>query len=73
MKMIMLGTTMTAKEAMSATLVAEVFEPGTVLEHVLHIGSKLASMSPTALSLAKEAICRCTFIRHFGDDLSARR
>lgn len=57
--MILLGTPITAAEASAAGLVADVFEPGTVLDNVLQVGSKLASMSATALSLAKEAVCRC--------------
>lgn len=57
--MILLGTPITAAEASAAGLVAGVFEPGSVLDNVLQVASKLASMSPTALSLAKEAVCRC--------------
>jgi enoyl-CoA hydratase/carnithine racemase len=60
MQMILLGTPITAAEASAAGLVADVFEPGSVLENVLQTASKLASMSPSALSLAKEAVCRCT-------------
>ena len=59
MQMILLGTPITAAEASAAGLVADVFEPGSVLDNVLQTASKLASMSPSALSLAKEAGCRC--------------
>jgi len=58
MQMILLGTPITAAEASAAGLVADVFEPGSVLDNVLQTASKLASMSPSALSLAKEAVCR---------------
>jgi enoyl-CoA hydratase len=58
MNMILLGTPISAEEAKSVGLVAELFESGQVLEHVLQVASKLASMSPMALSLAKEAVCR---------------
>ncbi|KAL6865502.1 hypothetical protein ACO1O0_001596 [Amphichorda felina] len=58
MQMILLGTPITAQDANAAGLVADIFEPGTVLGNVLQVASKLASMSPSALSLAKEAICR---------------
>jgi enoyl-CoA hydratase len=59
MQMILLGTPILAEEARSAGLVADIFEPGSVLDKVVEIASKLASMSGTALSLAKEAVCRC--------------
>jgi enoyl-CoA hydratase/carnithine racemase len=59
MHMILLGAPITAHEARAAGIVADTSEPGTVLDNVLHVASKLASMSLVALSLAKEAICRC--------------
>lgn len=41
-------------------LVAQLYESGKVLEHVVKDhASTLAALSPTALGLAKEAICRC--------------
>ncbi|KAF4465908.1 enoyl- hydratase [Fusarium albosuccineum] len=58
MQMILLGRPISAEEARSAGLVAELYESGTVLDKVLETASTLAALSPTALSLAKEAICR---------------
>lgn len=57
--MILLGTPISAADASAAGLLAEVFEPGTVLDHVIETATKLAGMSPVALSLAKEAVTRC--------------
>lgn len=57
--MILLGSPITASEANAAGLVAELFEAGTVLDEVIKVTSRLAIMSPSALSLAKEAVCRC--------------
>lgn len=56
--MIMLATPITAAEANSSGLVAEVMEPGAVLNKAIETASRLSAMSPMALSLAKEAICR---------------
>lgn len=61
MQMILLGAPIPVDQAKSAGLVADIFEPGTVLENAITTASKLAALSPTALSLAKEAICRCKF------------
>ncbi|KAH6995508.1 ClpP/crotonase-like domain-containing protein [Ilyonectria sp. MPI-CAGE-AT-0026] len=58
MQMILLGSPISAAEANSARLVAQLFEPGQVLENVIQTASRLAGLSPTALSLAKEAVCR---------------
>ncbi|KAH6988200.1 ClpP/crotonase-like domain-containing protein [Ilyonectria sp. MPI-CAGE-AT-0026] len=58
MQMILLAAPMTATEALSAGLVAQLFEPGTVLENTVEIASQLAGSSPTALSLAKDAVSR---------------
>ncbi|KAI6781626.1 enoyl-CoA hydratase [Emericellopsis cladophorae] len=58
MQMILLGSPISAQEARAAGLVADTFEAGTVLDNVMHVAARLASMSPTAVSLAKEAICR---------------
>ncbi|KAI1859545.1 uncharacterized protein JN550_012063 [Neoarthrinium moseri] len=58
MEMILLGTSITSQEAKSYGLVADIFEPGTVLENSLTVAARLAELSPGALSLAKEAIRR---------------
>lgn len=60
MKMILLGAPISAAEAHSAGLVAELCEKGTVIENAVKMASQLAALSPTAMSLAKEAICRST-------------
>ena len=60
MQMILLGRPMPAEEARSVGLVTDLYESGTVLEHVVRdTASTLAASSPMALGLAKEAICRC--------------
>ena len=60
MQMILLGRPMPAEEARSVGLVTDLYESGTVLEHVVQdTASTLAASSPMALGLAKEAICRC--------------
>ncbi|KAG4257844.1 enoyl-CoA hydratase [Fusarium proliferatum] len=65
MQMILLGQPISAEEARSVGLVAQLYESGKVLEHVVKDhASTLAALSPTALGLAKEAICR-------SDDLGA--
>ncbi|KEY71725.1 hypothetical protein S7711_02952 [Stachybotrys chartarum IBT 7711] len=58
MQVILLGEQIGSKEAQAAGLVVKTFEPGTVLVNAVEAASRLASVSPTALSLAKEAICR---------------
>ncbi|RBR26961.1 uncharacterized protein FIESC28_00229 [Fusarium coffeatum] len=59
MQMILLGRPMPAEEARSMGLVTDLYESGTVLEHVVRdTASTLAASSPMALGLAKEAICR---------------
>jgi enoyl-CoA hydratase len=58
MQMILLGTPIPAEEAKSAGLVAEIHEPGAVLDNAIKTASHMATLSPSALSLAKEAICR---------------
>ncbi|KAL2755314.1 hypothetical protein ACRALDRAFT_2041708 [Sodiomyces alcalophilus JCM 7366] len=58
MEMILLGTPISAAEAKAAGLVAQIYETGTVLDHVVSTASTMAALSPTALSLAKEAVCR---------------
>lgn len=58
MQMILLGTPISAADASAAGLLAGIFEPGTVFDNVLETASRLAGMSPMALSLAKEAVCR---------------
>ncbi|KIL87344.1 hypothetical protein FAVG1_09048 [Fusarium avenaceum] len=65
MQMILLGRPMSADEARSAGLVAQLYESGEVLDSVIRdTAASLAGLSPTALGLAKEAICR-------SDDLGA--
>ncbi|KAF4499379.1 enoyl- hydratase [Fusarium agapanthi] len=65
MQIILLGQPISAEEARSVGLVAQLYESGKVLEHVVKDhASTLAALSPTALGLAKEAICR-------SDDLGA--
>lgn len=63
--MILLGSPISAAEASSAGLVAQLFEPSQVLENVVQTASRLAGLSPTALSLAKEAVCRCKCSTYF--------
>ncbi|KAF7550328.1 hypothetical protein G7Z17_g5802 [Cylindrodendrum hubeiense] len=58
MQMILLAAPITATEALSVGLVAQLFEPGTVLKSAINVSSKLAASSPTALSLAKDAVSR---------------
>ncbi|KAI5465053.1 ClpP/crotonase-like domain-containing protein [Mariannaea sp. PMI_226] len=58
MQMILLGTPITADEALSAGLVAQLFGEGTVLENAIKKASRLVELSATALSLAKEAVLR---------------
>ncbi len=55
--MIMLGSPITAAEAHSNGLVAEVFDDSTVLDNTITVAQKLASSSAAALSFAKGAIC----------------
>ncbi|KAM0426452.1 hypothetical protein ACHAPT_008143 [Fusarium lateritium] len=65
MQMILLGRPISADEARSAGLIADVYDSGSVLHNVLETAAaSLASLSPTALSLAKEAICRCKYPAH---------
>jgi len=58
MQMVLLGTPILANEAHAAGLVAETFEDTSVLQNVVVIAARLAQASASALSLAKEAICR---------------
>ena len=58
MKMILSGAPIPAAEAVSMGLVSDVYEPGTVLKHAISFASRLASNSPQAIALAKEAILR---------------
>ncbi|KAM0410891.1 hypothetical protein ACHAPD_010706 [Fusarium lateritium] len=65
MQMILLGRPIQAEEAQSAGLVAQLYESGSVLNNVVKdTASTLAALSPMALGLAKEAICK-------SDDLGA--
>ncbi|KAH7136203.1 ClpP/crotonase-like domain-containing protein [Dactylonectria macrodidyma] len=58
MEMILLGSSITGEEAASCGLVAGLFEPGTVLANTLETATRIANMSGSAISLAKECICR---------------
>jgi enoyl-CoA hydratase len=59
MQMILLGRPVSAEEAQSAGLVAHLYENGSVLDNVVKdTASTLAALSPMALGLAKEAICK---------------
>ncbi|KAM5372469.1 hypothetical protein ACJZ2D_007507 [Fusarium nematophilum] len=58
MQMILLGSSITGEEAASCGLVAGLFEPGAVLAGALEAASQIADMSRSAVSLAKESICR---------------
>ncbi|KPA38126.1 enoyl- hydratase [Fusarium langsethiae] len=59
MQMILLGRPISAEEAKSAGLVARLYENGSVLDNVVKdAASTLAALSPMALGLAKEAICK---------------
>lgn len=59
--MILLGKPISADEARSAGLIADVHDSGSVLHKALETATSLAGLSPTALSFAKEAICRCKY------------
>ncbi|KAH8892473.1 ClpP/crotonase [Thozetella sp. PMI_491] len=56
MKMILFGNKITATEAASWGLVADVFEPGTVLQNAVETASTLAALSSSAVELAKQAV-----------------
>ncbi len=58
MKIILSGQPITSQEAQSIGLVADLYEPGTVLENVVKVAGELAQQSNYALCLAKEAICK---------------
>ncbi|KAI3572379.1 ClpP/crotonase-like domain-containing protein [Fusarium oxysporum f. sp. albedinis] len=58
MQMILLGSSITGEEAASCGLAAGLFEPGTVLAGALEAATQIANMSRSAVSLAKESICR---------------
>ncbi|KAJ4200030.1 hypothetical protein NW759_015979 [Fusarium solani] len=58
MQMILLGRPISADEARSAGLIADIYDSGSVLHNVLETAKSLAALSPTALSFAKEAICK---------------
>ena len=57
MKMILFGSQITAREAESWGLVAELSEPGEVLANAVKMASLLAEQSSTAVASAKRAIC----------------
>ncbi|TLS29613.1 hypothetical protein PpBr36_00875, partial [Pyricularia pennisetigena] len=58
MRMILFGATITSQEALHHGLVAEIFPAGSVLEGAVAKATEVASLSSTAVQLAKEAICR---------------
>ncbi len=42
-------------------LIADLFEPGTVLQNTVNVAGELAQQSSEAMCLAKEAICHGQF------------
>ena len=56
--MILTGRMMDAAEAERANLVARVVPPDQLIPEALKIGEKLASLSPVALQVAKQAVNR---------------
>lgn len=59
MQMILFGSSITSREAEAIGLVTHVYEAGLVLENALQVATQLAQLSLGALTLAKEAVCRC--------------
>ena len=64
MSMILLGSSITADEAERLGLIAGLYEPGKVLDGTLKAAKRIAAVSSSAVSLAKEAICRCKCCSH---------
>ena len=58
MRIILSGQPISSQEAQSIGLVAELYQPGTVLDNTTKVASELAQQSSYALCLAKEAICQ---------------
>ncbi len=58
MRIILSGQPISSQEAQSIGLIAELYEPGTVLDNTIRVASELAQQSNYALCLAKEAICQ---------------
>jgi enoyl-CoA hydratase/carnithine racemase len=58
MKMILLGDHIGGEEASAFGLVANLSEPGSVLEHAIKCAAQLSAQSSTAVALAKESISR---------------
>ncbi|KAL2835980.1 ClpP/crotonase-like domain-containing protein [Aspergillus pseudoustus] len=58
MKMILLNEPLSGTEAFNHGLVSTLTEPGQALEGALSLAKRLAAQSPSAIRLAKEAICR---------------
>lgn len=56
MNVILLGELLSGSEAHNVGLVSHLAEPGKAGERALDLAAKLASRSPTAIQLAKEAI-----------------
>ncbi|KAL4885454.1 ClpP/crotonase-like domain-containing protein [Aspergillus karnatakaensis] len=58
MRIILLNEPLSGTEASDLGLVALLTQPGEALQGALDLAAKLASKSPSAIMLAKEAICR---------------
>src|SRR6516225_4235680 len=58
MEMILTGRTMDAAEAERANLVSRVFPPDQLLPEALKIAERIATLSPVAVALAKQAVNR---------------
>ena len=58
MEMILLGNSIGAEEASKLGLVSRLVPANSVLENAIDVAKLLAEQSPSAVLLAKEAICR---------------
>ncbi|KAL4783418.1 ClpP/crotonase-like domain-containing protein [Aspergillus varians] len=58
MKMILLNEAISGSEASKLGIVSALTDPGQALQGALDLAAKLASRSPSAIRLAKEAICK---------------
>lgn len=58
MKMILLGDHIGGEEAAAFGLVANLSDPGSVLEHAVNCAARLSEQSSSAVALAKESISR---------------
>ncbi|KAK3899944.1 ClpP/crotonase-like domain-containing protein [Staphylotrichum tortipilum] len=57
MEIILFGNPISSQEAQTMGLIAELFEPGKVLQNTIKVASELAQRSSEAVCLAKKAIC----------------